>query len=115
MSKVLIVDCGSMGISYDLILKQEGNTTTKIGINKQAYEAIKELELEVAKLKDRIININKAVKLALIPIVPEDEDYQCRKDGCTNDMAMYPEDNTLEYCEPCRHEFCENKIQEVKQ
>lgn len=68
MSKVLIVDCGSMGISYDLILKQEGTTTTKIGIKKQAYEAIKELEqqLKEAEKDNQTLRLhNTRTKLVL--------------------------------------------------
>ena len=56
MSKVLIVDCGSMGISYDLILKQEGSTTTKIGIKKQAFEAILELEQQLKECRIKTLD-----------------------------------------------------------
>ena len=61
MSRVLIVDCGSMGISYDLILKQEGSTTTKIGIKKQAFEAILELEQQLKEAKAQSLKNGKFI------------------------------------------------------
>lgn len=113
----ILVKAGSNCILLGMINRQPPEVDCRVVAEEYWQEhhikRLADLNKQVKHLKGCIINMQRAVKDALIPEYPENtEDFQCQREGCDNDMAMYPNDNTLNYCQACRHEICQKKGKE---